>query len=134
MSVAILHSSPAFLGVIVFVVFDSPSAARCLGSLLTLINQCIGDAVSDMLLVEVALYHVSNMDIFPNTRANERANERKKMSRKNVTTKARRPAADPRLICFISSLSRPVSIFLIVSVVGLWSIGMVYTRIFRALC
>jgi len=32
-------------------------AALCLQSLLDLINQCIGDAVSDLLLVEVALYH-----------------------------------------------------------------------------
>jgi hypothetical protein len=35
------------------------SAARCLLSLTKLINQCIGDAISDLLLVEVALYHVS---------------------------------------------------------------------------
>lgn len=35
------------------------NAARCLQALLDLINQCVGDAISDMLLVEVALYHVS---------------------------------------------------------------------------
>jgi phosphoacetylglucosamine mutase len=34
------------------------TAARCLDALLDLINQCVGDAVSDLLLVEVALYHV----------------------------------------------------------------------------
>ncbi len=34
-------------------------AARCLAALIELVNQCVGDAVSDLLLVEVALYHVS---------------------------------------------------------------------------
>ena len=33
------------------------TAARCLFALVELINQCVGDAVSDMLLVEVALFH-----------------------------------------------------------------------------
>jgi len=37
---------------------EQHDAARCLHALMDLINQCVGDAISDMLLVEVALHHL----------------------------------------------------------------------------